>query len=451
MQLRSSFPVVALILTLLTLRAQETPPAPTAIDPILLRPGLWQLEKASLEPEMRNLGFRWISANQDVARSAAPGLVFHKHSLREAILSFRGGKLAEVKLSYFNRGDSGAVREDQFEELVAGVTADLTELTGRPPVERGRDSSNAVKADGRIWDVAGTRYLLEWSATKGSNVRAIPFRAEFIRLTIRPGAAPPPIGAAPATSRDIVKRFVGRDHVERIGDDVKLKDLPMVDQGEKGYCVVASVERVMRYYGATVDQHELAQIADSDASKGTSTGAMLASLRRLTARLGIKVRSLYEWNVRDFLKMVDDYNRATKRGKLAPEVAIPYRRCRGVLSPGETRYLQGGADEEHRRLRSISARNSAQHRRGSPPALVGAPRHGQGSERSAAAGGHMRIIIGYNKTTNEVLYSDSWGNGHEEKRMPLEGCLDNYERSQQPAAAFLTGCAELTSVSLGAG
>jgi hypothetical protein len=40
----------------------------------------------------------------------------------------------------------------------------------------------------------------------------------------------------------------------------------MVDQGEKGYCVVASVERVLRYYGGTVDQHELAQIANSDAA-----------------------------------------------------------------------------------------------------------------------------------------------------------------------------------------
>jgi hypothetical protein len=43
----------------------------------------------------------------------------------------------------------------------------------------------------------------------------------------------------------------------------------MVDQGDKGYCVVASVERVMRYYGAAVDQHELAQVANSDAAIGT--------------------------------------------------------------------------------------------------------------------------------------------------------------------------------------
>jgi hypothetical protein len=36
-----------------------------------------------------------------------------------------------------------------------------------------------------------------------------------------------------------------------------------------------------------------------------------------------------------------------------------------------------------------------------------------------AFGGHMRLIIGYNAKTDEILYSDSWGFGHELKRMAL--------------------------------
>ena len=36
-----------------------------------------------------------------------------------------------------------------------------------------------------------------------------------------------------------------------------------------------------------------------------------------------------------------------------------------------------------------------------------------------ASGGHMRLIIGYNTATKEIVYSDSWGMGHEQKRMPL--------------------------------
>ena len=58
--------------------------------------------------------FEWISAARDVARSSTPGLVFQNHPLTEAILVFHTGKLAEARLLYFNRGDSPAVREDEF-------------------------------------------------------------------------------------------------------------------------------------------------------------------------------------------------------------------------------------------------------------------------------------------------------------------------------------------------
>jgi hypothetical protein len=34
-----------------------------------------------------------------------------------------------------------------------------------------------------------------------------------------------------------------------------------------------------------------------------------------------------------------------------------------------------------------------------------------------SGGGHMRLIIGYNAKTHEILYSDTWGAGHELKRM----------------------------------
>ncbi len=195
----------------------------------------------------------------------------------------------------------------------------------------------------------------------------------------------------------------------------------MVDQGEKGYCVVASVERIMRYYGAPVDQHELAQIANTDAALGTSTGAMLSSLRRLTGRLGIKVRSLHQWNARDFLKLVDDYNRATKRGKLAPELPLPY-------ATNADAFFSQVKPDIYKEVRMKSAADFGRFQRdiqrsidqGIP--LLWSVRLGivRESNTPQRIGGHMRIIVGYNQTTNEVLYSDSWGQGHEEKRMAMD-------------------------------
>ena len=35
----------------------------------------------------------------------------------------------------------------------------------------------------------------------------------------------------------------------------------------------------------------------------------------------------------------------------------------------------------------------------------------------------MRLIIGYNRTTSEVIYTDTWGAGHEFKRMDLKDAM----------------------------
>jgi len=70
---------------------------------------------------------------------------------------------------------------------------------------------------------------------------------------------------------------------------VVIKDVPMVDQGEKGYCVVAACERLFRYYGIKTDANELAQLANSSAMYGTSLQAMMESLKKLTAQREVVV------------------------------------------------------------------------------------------------------------------------------------------------------------------
>ncbi len=35
-------------------------------------------------------------------------------------------------------------------------------------------------------------------------------------------------------------------------------------------------------------------------------------------------------------------------------------------------------------------------------------------------GGHMRMIIGYNMATRRIIFTDSWGAGHEMKRMAMD-------------------------------
>jgi hypothetical protein len=136
----------------------------------------------------------------------------------------------------------------------------------------------------------------------------------------------------------------------------------------------------------------------------------------------VKVRSLYEWNIRDFLKMLEDYNRATKRGKLAPEVELPRQMIDAdswfaQMKPEIFKQVRMKNSADFGRFKRAIQRSIDE---GVP--LLWSVRLGIVSEKEIpqASGGHMRIIIGYNTATNEILYSDSWGVGHEEKRMSID-------------------------------
>lgn len=408
--------------------AIDPPATSRVVDPMIFPPGIWEKPSDQIVSEAAPLGFEWTSTAKDSARSAVPGLVLGAQPVTEAVLRFNAGLLSSATLLYYSRGNAGDITEEQFESRLAAIREALTSATGVQPVDRGRDSSSAVRAEGAVWETPSTQFLLEWSVTRASRVKMIPFRAEFIRLTVQPkNTRPAPIGSLGAstanTSRAAVAKFVAADHIQRTpSGDMMLKDVPMVDQGQKGYCVVASVERIMRYYGASVDQDELAQIANSDASKGTNSTQMVDSLKKLTARLGVKTRSIYDWDFKEFMSVMADYNRATKRGKVAPEVplggsVIDMDVCLSTVQPELYKQVRLKKTADFGKFQREIQRNIDE---GIP--LLWSVRLGLIPEKGLPqiGGNHMRLIIGYNPSKKEIIYSDSWGLGHEEKRMSFE-------------------------------
>lgn len=418
--------LIVFALTMSSLFAQEpspnpspapsaTPPPPK-LDEVVMSPTFWDQTVETLTPTLAALKFAWISTTQDGARSISPDLSLGGHHVDEAIFRFGEQKPTSAQLLLYSRGLSKELNERLFDALTENVQQAITNQVGSAPQKKARDTGSVVRADGVEWVYGPSKLVLEWSATKN------PFRAEFLRLIIRPNVEEKrAIGEVQTgnTNRAAVKKFSGLEHVVKENGDVKIPDVPMVDQGERGYCVVASVERVMTYYGATVDQTELAQIANSDAGKGTSSTEMVDSLNRLTGRLGVKVRTLEEWQYPEFLKLVDDYNRVAKRAKK-----------RSVQGGGRTLqdYYMQMEPEIYKEVRLKKASDLTKFQRdiaknideGIP--LLWSVHLGMIPEGKLKqyAGGHMRLIIGYNSAKQEIIYSDSWGSGHEEKRMSME-------------------------------
>src|SRR4051812_12121138 len=341
-------PLPILFLATLTAIAQTASPFPSGspaaaaspipLDSWLTSPSLWQTTSDQF-PEAHALGFRWLSNMHDAARASSRALRLGILPVAEVIARFATdsgpvaagpasapapeGQLSAIQLSIYNRGDSGDLEKKEFDALVERSRFALNSLTHVTPQERGTDYGSAVQSHGLVWLTPATRFLLEWSDTPAIPSRAINYRAEFIRLRATPQGQQPKtffeqqraqstLAAGAAQPKTVHAAELPSRLVRDPDGGERLPNIPMVDQGRKGYCVTAATERVLRYYGVDVDQNELAQIADADAARGTNPDVMFDALKKLASRFRIQVMTEYQLSYADFMREINDYNRVAR-------------------------------------------------------------------------------------------------------------------------------------------
>jgi hypothetical protein len=212
-----------------------------------------------------------------------------------------------------------------------------------------------------------------------------------------------------------------KKNVTRENGDVWIANIPMVDQGPKGYCAAATSERILRFFGQEVDQHQVAQIANTTSGGGTSTSELKKALQAVGRQYGFSFNSHFEWDFHDWLDEMKDYNKIAERnGK--PEIHIP---TSGVIMVNEIYQQLDPETFKQTRMKSRSDLKKFEEKiqkyvNGGCP-LAWSVTLGLFKETPpTSAGGHLRMIIGYNSTTREIIYSDSWGKGHDKKRMPID-------------------------------
>ena len=410
----------ALVFTIATesaLPADSQPATAPAMDGLLASPELWRMNREQFAQHGQPLGFNWVSNARDASQTTEHVTLFQIPTY-QTVARFDADKLKEFTVLFYNRGDAGEIGKTQFEGIVKKAADALTAFTKTKMLVRGRDATSAVHADGLEWKSADASYLLEYSFTKENKAAHTPYRAEFVRLIVRPVRQGGNFVAAAIAAREKAK-FTGPAHVKKeASGDVVISDVPMVDQGQKGYCVVASTERVIRYYGGKADEHELAEIANSSASGGTSVNAMIDSLKKLSNRLRVRVRTVEAFDVPQIQRLVAEYNRQAKRGRRAAEIPLGNDiDIQAIFTAMDTDVLRDARTKNPSELNRFQRNVQAHIDQGIP--LLWSVMLGKVPEKDIPqnAGGHMRLIIGYNAKTNEIFYTDSWGPGHELKRM----------------------------------
>ena len=322
------------------------------------------------------------------------------------------GAIRSLRLMIYNKGDDGEIDKEAFTARRDAAVAALDELTG----VKGRAlnvgaGDSGVKVKSTVWKTEHAVFRMDSSAaTKGG------FKAEFIRLDIGPDEDSISRGGA----RDAAGKSSLKGKVKHEEDGTVIIDsVPMVDQGMKGYCAPATLSRLFAYYGMDgVDQHALAALCNSQGSGGTSTADMQDAMERICKKFHVRITTL-----EDYLSVVtsicEPYNKIAKK-KDKPFIS-PAEDPLAVADPDILKQARAPkpavVDKWMKDIRkSIDA---------GIPVLWGVKVgiYQEPVPLPQARGGHMRLIIGYNPKKRTVIYTDSWGAGHERKEIDAAEAL----------------------------
>lgn len=379
------------------LRAQEALVAD--LDVFVTLPDAYGLVPDDLETRYeqgswnRNPYFKWLTEDRSRAIFQRKDLGNLKVDLRllggsvpveEMVVDFESGKFVGITVSIYNRGDGGAIAQEEFLRRRDAMGRHLGQQLQISPAVRDAKPTQGVLAKGHSWISARGKAVLETN-------HDAPGTIEFLRMRLARrdagGIFEAALQARPGASVKLseLPRFVRKE-----GGDVYIGDLPMVDQGAKGYCVVASAQRLFEFYGIPCDMHQLAQIAGSDPDRGTSTLEINEQLGRIDHLFKTRFTCLAVRHQSGLVELVE----GRYVGKSVPDEKF-HDQVRRHVDQGIPLLwsLEVGVFPEE------------------PPL------------REQTSGGHMRMIVGYNDEKGQILFSDSWGAGHELKRMDGDHAL----------------------------
>lgn len=391
------FPAIVLVLCLGAanlLPAQETLTAD--LDPFITLPGAYRITPDDLEKQFeqgdwtQNPYFKWLTEDRSRAVFQRKDLGNLKVDLtliqgtvpiEEMIVDFENGALLGVTISVFNRGDGGAIPLSDFEARKQALGRHLGSQLDVRPTRRKAKPTQGLLTDGFLWISARGKAVLEHN-------HEAPGKTEFLRMRLARRDAGGAYEAAMQSRAGASVKLsqlpdrVVRDEIEEGG--VSIRGIPMVDQGAKGYCVVASVQRLFEYYGIPCDMHQLAQIAGSDPDRGTNILAINEELGAIDHLFKTRFNCLAVRDRDGLVELVD----GRYVGATVPEAAFHKMIGKSIDAGIPLLWaLEVGAFPE------------------TPPL------------QEQTSGGHMRMITGYNSQANKIYFSDSWGAGHERKEM----------------------------------
>lgn len=364
--------------------------------PLHERGGAEMAEKLGLPPESVSAYTKswrkYNSGNKDF-------LLFGAAPYSVALYADGDGKVTSLSVVYCNKGDYKSTRGTGEDHFKGGV-----EAGGKSLQDAMREDADAISA--KLADALGpgkmqrfgegkTRRTVKRWDWNGYSMILSHEDDEYVSLLVTPTEFADSGGKTAKVNDTQLRKRLRSSVIREDNGDVWISDIPMVNQGPKGYCVPATFERGMRTMGIDTDMYLLAMIGESGIGGGTYVGKLVENVRRMVYNKGRRTKDERpnELRIRDLKRILDD--------------GVPIMWTMMALED------YGKIARENTTLRKTTA----------PDAWVVKVRaqnkEFDGRERMNE-NHHMCMIIGYNAKTEELAVTDSWGPDHALKWVPLK-------------------------------
>jgi len=304
----------------------------------------------------------------------------------------------QLTLMFANKGDSAStyLRSNatanaslkDVTEIKRLIQADYDILKKNISDQLGKPSTQGYGESGKArefplrWDYQGTAFLLTERP------------GEYCVLRILPSSSADQGAKTSRISDSAMRERMKNNVVHRPNGDLIIENIPMVDQGPKGFCVPATYTRALLYAGVPADLYLLALLGRTDVGGGTSTMAMENSARALAASYGRSITSVSP--SLDLPKLETFFEKGIP---LTWAMVVDEKLDRDLTS----RIRQRTEANPDAWLKTLAEKRKAAR-------LI----------KKNLNSGHVCLLIGLNRKTGELATSDSWGPEFSERWITIE-------------------------------
>jgi hypothetical protein len=316
-----------------------------------------------------------------------------------ALYSDAAGLVTSLSIVYANKGDFGSTAGFGADHFGGGTSADAGSLADAMSKDEETVTKALTSALGpgkpqRYGEGDTRRKITRWD-WNGHAFLLSNEENEYVGLSIVATEYADAGGKSLRVKDGEVKQRLLDSIVKKENGDVYLSEIPMVDQGPKGYCVPATFERAMRTMGLEADMYLLAMVGQSRAGGGTSVELLLENVRSQVYRKGRRTKDdeLKQLRIRDLRRYIDQ--------------GIPVM------------WTMHSVDAYNDLADSLTAKRAGVTDWKAYAEEIQSAAADITSKSKPDDKNHICMIIGYNETTQEIAVSDSWGARFERRWIPV--------------------------------